>query len=298
MSVVPPELRHLLGSRKLPAGRVRQVKDLWEGRTEMVPARDAATVVLARDTPDGIEVYVLRRQATMAFASGQYVFPGGSVDPRDEVLDVEWVGPGPEFWAKRFNTPESKAIALVCAAIRETFEESGVLLAGPDADTVVADTSGPDWEADRVALIARGISFAEFLSRRGLVLRADLVAPWAHWITPVFEPRRFDTRFLVAALPPGQVTREFNEEADQVEWVRPAAAIERWKAGDMAIMPPTLISLAEVGSYATVAEAMAASADREIAPVLPHVLVKDGEICMVLPGDPDYEWPLPTAETA
>lgn len=296
MSVVPPEFRHLLGSRKLPAGRVAQVKDLWEGRTEMVGARDASTVVLLRDTDAGPEVYVLRRQASMAFASGQYVFPGGSVDQRDEEIDVEWVGPAPEFWAKRFDTSVPRAIALVCAAIRETFEESGILLAGPDADTVVADTSGADWEADRVALIDRELSFAEFLSRRGLVLRADLVVPWAHWITPVFEPKRFDTRFFVAALPKGQVTREFNEEADQVEWVRPREAIERWKSGDMAIMPPTLISLAEVGEFGTVADAMAASPDREIAPVLPHVLLKDGEVCMVLPGDPNYEWPLPTPD--
>ncbi|GAA0603014.1 hypothetical protein GCM10009547_00650 [Sporichthya brevicatena] len=292
MTVVPPEFRALLGTRKLPLKRVAQVEDLWEGRTEMAPARDAATVLLLRDTAAGVEVYVLRRQATMAFASGQYVFPGGSVDERDESIDVEWIGPDPSHWGKLFAAPEPLARALVCAAIRETFEESGVLLAGPDAETVVADTSGPDWEADRVALINRELSFSDFLSRRGLVVRADLVVPWAHWVTPVFEPRRFDTRFFVAALPAGQVTREFNEEADQVEWVRPDAAIERWKEGDMSIMPPTLISLAEIGRYATVADAMAAAADREIAPLVPHAVIRDDELFMVLPGDADYVSPL------
>jgi 8-oxo-dGTP pyrophosphatase MutT (NUDIX family) len=291
MDAVPESVRHLIGGRKLPPVRVGQFEDVRAGRRQQAEARPAATVILLRDTAHGVEVYVLRRQATMAFASGQYVFPGGSVDARDETIDVEWVGPGPDFWAKTFSASEPLAIALVCAAIRETFEESGVLLAGPDADTVVADTSGADWEADRVALIDRELSFAEFLSRRGLVLRADLVVPWAHWITPAFEPRRFDTRFLVAALPEGQVTREFGEEADQVEWVRPAAAIERFKAGDMAIMPPTLIGLAEVGEFATVAEAMAASAAREIAPIEPHVVVRGEDMFLVLPGDPDYRPP-------
>ena len=84
-----------------------------------------------------------------------------------------------------------RARALVCAAVRETFEESGVLLAGDSADTVVADTTGDDWEADRAALEARELSFTDFLDRRGLVLRTDLLAVWARWITPVFEPRRY-----------------------------------------------------------------------------------------------------------
>ncbi len=291
MAFVPESLRGFFATRKLPEYRVGQVNDVKEGRREEAAARHAATVILLRDTANGPEVYVLRRQATMAFASGQYVFPGGSVDPRDETIDVEWVGPGPEYWAKTFSASEPLAIALVCAAIRETFEESGVLLAGPDADTVVADTSGPDWEADRVALIERELSFAEFLSRRGLVLRADLVVPWAHWITPAFEPKRFDTRFLVAALPEGQVTREFGEEADQVEWVRPDAAIARFRAGEMAIMPPTLISLAEMEAYPTVADAMTASAEREVMPIEPHVVAREEGLFLVLPGDPDYRPP-------
>jgi 8-oxo-dGTP pyrophosphatase MutT (NUDIX family) len=291
MTVVPPSLANRLLTRELPPARVKQVRDLWEGRTETAVPRHAATVILLRDTPAGPEVYVLRRQASMAFASGQYVFPGGAVDPRDESIHVEWVGPKPDYWAEVFTASESLAISLVCAAIRETFEESGVLLAGPDADTVVADTSGADWELDRVALINRDLAFADFLARRGLVLRADLVVPWAHWITPEFEPRRFDTRFLVAALPEGQVTREFGEEADQVEWVRPTVAIERWEAGEMAIMPPTLISLAEVGEYPTVAAAMAASADRTIFPVQPHAVTEDEKVYLVLPGDPAYRAP-------
>src|SRR5687767_3671574 len=106
MTFVPPALADRLLTRELPPGRVTQVRDLWEGRTETATPRHAATVILLRDTPSGPEVYVLRRQATMAFASGQYVFPGGSVDPRDESIDVEWVGPSPDYWAKVFTASE------------------------------------------------------------------------------------------------------------------------------------------------------------------------------------------------
>ena len=106
----------------------------------------------------------------------------------------------------------------MCAAVRETFEESGVLLAGPSPDAVVDDTTGSDWEADRQALEARELAFTEFLDRRGLVLRTDLLGVWAGWLTPVFEPRRYRTWFFVAALPQGQRTRDVSTESSSVEW--------------------------------------------------------------------------------
>ena len=187
-----------------------------------VPVRDAATVVLLRDGSDGPEVYLLRRVRGMAFAAGMTVFPGGAVDPRDAETDVGWVGPPPAAWAAPFAADEALARALLCAAVRETFEESGVLLAGPSPD-VVCETSGPEWEADRVGLERRDFSLAELLARRGLVLRADLLRPWAHWITPPEEGmrRRYDTRFFVAALPPGQRTGAVTRRPTWCEWVRP-----------------------------------------------------------------------------
>src|SRR3954469_23699161 len=103
MDAVPESVRGLIGGRRLPPVRVGQFEDVRDGRREQASPRSAATVILLRDTAAGPEVYVLRRQATMAFASGQYVFPGGSVDARDETIDVEWVGPGPDYWAKIFS---------------------------------------------------------------------------------------------------------------------------------------------------------------------------------------------------
>src|SRR4051794_39951964 len=139
---------------------------------------------------EGPELYLLRRQTSMAFAGGMCVFPGGGVDPRDFDTSIGWAGPPVSEWAARLGTDEEKARALVCAAVRETFEESGVLLAGPSASSVVADVSGDDWEADRLALEGKTLSFTAFLARRELVLRTDLLGVWAGWLTPVFEPKR------------------------------------------------------------------------------------------------------------
>src|SRR5699024_2709282 len=112
--------------------------------SDPVAVKDAATVVLLRDAPAGPEVFLQRRVAAMAFAAGMTVFPGGGVDERDSDTSVDWSGPGPAVWAQRFGCGESLARALVCAAVRETFEESGVLLAA-DSSGVVADTSGYEW---------------------------------------------------------------------------------------------------------------------------------------------------------
>src|SRR3954470_16160775 len=170
---------------RLPQEAAAYVRSLAAGEATAAEPRHAPTVVLLRDRPDGPEAYLLRRTRTMAFAAGMYVFPGGSVDPRDETrADTAWGGPPPQRWAGLLSADAGRAKALVCAAVRETFEESGVLLAGTGADHVVADTTGEDWERDRLALIDRSLSFAAMLVERGLVLRADLLRPWAHWITP------------------------------------------------------------------------------------------------------------------
>lgn len=284
MTTLPESLaEELAGARRLPDSFVERARAVIAGEIEPVVARDAATVALLRDTPAGIEVYTLRRQQKMTFAPGMYVFPGGSVDERDAHRSVAWAGPPAEFWAEAFSVEADLARALVCAAVRETFEEAGVLLAGPDPDSVVADTSGPEWEADRRALIEQELSFAEFLDRRGLCLRADLLTSWAHWITPRAEPRRFDTRFFAAAMPAGQRTREFGEEADQVEWIRPDVAIERWRARDLAMMPPTLITIAELAEFPDSAAVLAVV--RDIRSVEPVVVITDGHADVMLPED-------------
>jgi 8-oxo-dGTP pyrophosphatase MutT (NUDIX family) len=240
-------------------------------------SRPAATVILLRDTPAGPEVYLLRRQRTMAFAAGMTVFPGGRVDATDSSVADSWSGPQPAWFASRLGCSEETAAAYVAAAVRETFEESGVLLAGPSPDAVVGDTTGDDWEeADRAALETRAVGFSEFLHRRGLVLRADLLGPWAHWITPEFEPKRYDTAFFVAALPAGQVTRDVTSESDQVTWIRPADAVAAVDAGEVLMLPPTYLCCDELSQYGDVAAILDAAGEREIRTIMPTVRV-DGD---------------------
>jgi len=193
---------------------------------------------------------------------------------------------------------EAGAQAVVCAAVRETFEEAGVLLAGPGPDTVVGDTTGADWEADRAALVARELSFAEFLHRRGLVLRSDLLGAWARWITPEFEARRYDTWFFVAALPEGQRTRNASTEADRTVWTRPAEAAAGYDRGELLMMPPTIAALRELLPYGTAAEALAAADARDLTPVQATARLVDGEIVLSWPGHEEFTKHVPTAAKA
>ena len=243
---------------------------------EVAATRDASTVVVVRDGADGLEAYLLRRQQSMKFAPGMYVFPGGGVDKTDSHVEVPWAGAPPSAWAARFGCAEDTARGLVCAAVRETFEESGVLLAGPDEHSVVADTSGPEWQVARLALEAHEYSFAEFLLEQGLVLRADLLGAWSHWITPTFEPRRFDARFFVAVLPEGQEVGHLAREADHAVWAPLSKVLAAVDSGETAMLPPTHITCRELARLSA-GEVLAASAQRRIFPIAPELVQVDGQ---------------------
>ena len=241
----------------------------------MTPAepKQAATVLLLRDGVPGLEVYLLRRTRGMPFAGGMTAYPGGGVDPRDGDVETAWAGPSPARWAHAFGCDERTARELVCAAVRETFEEAGVLLAGAaDGDGVggvVPDVSGEDWEAQRQALLARELSLAELLADRGLALRSDLLRPFAHWITPPGEPRRYDTKFFVAALPVGQEARHVTGEADEVSWLTPSAALAEMAGGTRPMLPPTIHTLGQLEPFADVAAALAGSPPESLHPICP-----------------------------
>jgi len=278
---VPEDSTKAAGIR-LPGALGDAARAVLSGRQPPAEPRDAATVMLVRPASPGLEVYMLRRQASMAFAPGAYVFPGGSVDPRDADEEVAWTGPDAAEWGRIFAAPPSLARALVCAAVRETFEESGVLLAGESPASVVADTTSEDWEADRRGLLDRSVSLGELLTRRGLVLRADLLRPWSRWITPVVEPRRFDTRFFAAALPPGQRTRDVGGEASEVAWVRPGDALVAGRRGEIRLFPPTMVSLSELAECGDLDTVL--SGPRQVAPLIPEVHEREGAIWLTVPG--------------
>jgi 8-oxo-dGTP pyrophosphatase MutT (NUDIX family) len=270
-----------------PGELTEDAHDVLAGRTAPAVPRDAATVMLLRAAEGGgMEVYMLRRKPSMAFAPGAMVFPGGSVDGRDADEEVAWAGPDAAAWGEILAAPPDLARALVCAAVRETFEESGVLLAGESPDSVVADTTSEDWERDRNALLDRSLSLAELLTQRGLMLRSDLLRAWARWITPVVEPRRYDARFFAAALPEGQRTRDVSTEAAAVTWIEPGAAIEAGKRGEIRLWPPTAVTLAELTASGDLDTVL--TGPREVAPRIPEVLVRQGAMWLTVPGVSEY----------
>jgi 8-oxo-dGTP pyrophosphatase MutT (NUDIX family) len=231
--------------------------------------RPAATVMLVRDTAEGIKVFLMRRHSAMDFVAGVMVFPGGGVDDRDRNADVAWFGPEPAWWAERLGVEPDLAEALVCAAARETFEESGVLFAGPadDPDGIVGDASV--YRAQRAALEDKSLSFGEFLRSENLVLRADLLRPWANWVTPKEErTRRYDTYFFVGALPRGQRADGENTETDKAFWSTPQAGLDEFAEGRSFLLPPTWTQLDSLNGR-TVAEVLAV--DRKIVAVEPHL---------------------------
>lgn len=255
----------------LPEKIVAVAREYAEGRSTPVDPRDAATVILMRPSADGPEVYYMRRHVTMDFAGGMCVYPGGGVDPRDFDATVAWAGPTPAAWAARLRCDEETARALVCAAVRETYEESGVLLAGTSPDEVVADTTGADWEADRVALESRDLAMTDFLNRRGLVLRTDLLGVWDAWLTPVFEPKRYRTWFFVALLPEGQRTRDVSTESSSVAWMPARVAAAQADAGELALMPPTYLTSLEIGTHDSPAAVLEVAAGRSVEMFTPSV---------------------------
>jgi 8-oxo-dGTP pyrophosphatase MutT (NUDIX family) len=233
--------------------------------------RPAATVVLLRPAHQAFQVYVLKRATTMAFG-GVYAFPGGGVDPSDRPETVR------ADWADRLGVPEGRAKAVVGAAARELFEEAGVLLAGTPEATV-GDVSGGEWEAERARVQNRELTLTDLLAKHDLTLRDDLLFPWARWVTPEFEPKRYDTWFFVALLPEAQTARDVSGEADRTEWISPAAA------DGLAMLPPTRVTLDSLSAYESLEEVVLAARRRDAAsPVMPRIeLTGDGGAVLRIP---------------
>lgn len=241
---------------------------------EPAPARLASTVMLVRDDEGPLEVFMLRRVGTMAFAASMHVFPGGGADPRDAEDELPWAGPGVGEWAEALETDDASARMLVAAAVREIFEETGVLLASPVDDEGGAPGLSPEVAARlRAQLVAHEIGFGQVLLEHHLVLRSDLLRYRAHWITPEVEPRRYDTRFFVAAVPEGQSPDGETSEADRAEWSRPQQVLDAFADGDLLLLPPTIVCLEQLAEVSTVSGALAQ--DLTVEPVMPRLVVTE-----------------------
>jgi 8-oxo-dGTP pyrophosphatase MutT (NUDIX family) len=242
--------------------------------SDEVPVRDAATVILLRPGAGEPDVWMLTRAAEMTFAAGMSVFPGGRVDAGDG--DLPWSGRPAEIFASELGEPVEAARALVGAAVREVFEETGVLLSVPGASLARLQPAVESGE----------LPFADLLAQHGLAIDADALRPWARWITPASERsrRRYDTRFFVAALPPGAEAADLTSESTVGGWMSASDALASYERAERDLMPPTVVTLRSIGAYATVAEVMAAAATRPLEAISPVIEADDqGVLWAVLP---------------
>lgn len=234
-------------------------------------ARPAATVVVLRDGPRGPEVFLVQRSAKSGFMPLAHVFPGGRVDPDDALVPVI----GGEQDRGRLGCDD--ATAYVVAAVRETYEESGVLLA-----------TGEPHDPTRTSLQNRQVSFGDAADQRGWVVDADALVYWSWWITPEVEPRRYDTRFFLA-----HVDREVSARHDDYETIDSAwwcvrDTLDAFDRGELVFAPPTWRTLWELQDFDSVTAAMSAGRERRPVPIMPRGRLVDGCITVLLPGDPEF----------
>lgn len=214
---------------------------------------------------------MVKRSARMAFMPDAHVFPGGRVDVLDGELPLHGGA------SDRSRIGGDGAAALQAAAIRETFEEAGVLLAQ-------GATPSPD---DRLALLRGELPFVALVARLGLRLDAEAIRLWSWWITPEIEARRYSTRFFVAQAPHAAEASHDDGETVQSAWWTPAEALAKFDAGEVQLAPPTFVTLRELLPYAQAADVLAAAARRRVVPIEPTgALHDDGSVTIYLPGDP------------
>lgn len=260
----------------------------------------AATVLLLREQPSGVEVLMMRRASGVSFMGGMWVFPGGRLDASDHsAVALARLHPaGLERCAGRLHSmrgerlADEDALGLHVAACREAFEEAGVLLAvtrsGEPCDSGLATRLG----SRRQAVTADATGFIRLLDEEQLHLDVGQLVYWSHWITPSIEPKRFDTRFFVAALPPGQDVSADLSELTEHAWINPATAGESIERGEIRVVPPTLLTLEDLAEsharHGSLAAMLDAERGRLTPPVMPRIEVRPDGVDVVMPWDPGY----------
>lgn len=247
------------------------------------PLRSAATVMLLRDSSAGLEIFLLKRHGLSDVLGGAYVFPGGKVDGADAELDADaHLDQTPPVLHASLNEPEidaPTASGLYVAAIREAFEECGILFAHGASQ---AQATGAR------ALSREGYAFDEVLARMQLRLQTQSLAPWSRWITPRVPSvmnKRFDTRFFVAACPADQLASHDNHEATESTWLTPRLALDQYRNGQIELAPPQIMSLAHLSRLGNVQAVMAEARSRPPAVIQPEPFDEDGGRVICYPGD-------------
>ena len=253
------------------------------------PARPASTVVLARPLRSGFELFLVRRGDAIAFMGGAHVFPGGRVDPHDYLEDpLRWCDGVPSVLARTPAAGATEAVAHHVAAVRELFEEAGVLLARHRGGGIVPirDDARDRFVQYRHRLIAGEITLLDIAAGERVRFGLDMLALFANWVTPEVETRRFDTWFFLAPAPPAQDASHHAHEASDGIWITPAAAIERCLSGDLTLPPPTWTTLRALAQFSDLNDAWTWANSRQVPRVQPRVNeLADGTREILLPGD-------------
>jgi len=259
-----------------------------------VPPVPAATVMLLRDSSAGPEVLLLERHSRSEFLPDAYVFPGGRVDDEDHALAERVAGvTAAEAAAVLPTVPAALALGFFVAAIRETFEEAGVLLARRRGARELLDRASTAALArHRLSVQSGEASFRALVVAEDLELAGDLLAAHAHWITPVDSPRRFDTIFFAAETPPGQEAGHDGVELTDHVWLRPEQGLADYRSGRRQMILPTWANLETLLGFAHAHDALAASRRRSLVPILPVVRERGGKRRIEIPSDAGY----PTVE--
>ena len=271
---------------------------MGQERSQPVVPRPAATVLLLREGHGNVEVLVIRRHEKLAFMGGMWVFPGGTVCAADaSPAAFARIPASSQTNCARLGTlhgeplAASDCLALAVAACRETFEETGVLLASDTAGEPCDNDLTARLQERRRAIAAQPELFAELLQAENLFLRVERLVYWAHWITPSIVPRRFDTRFFLAAVPCDQTAVIDSTETVDHAWMSPAALVAAARTGNMPVSHPTLYNLMELDTslqlHGSLQGLLAAESQRRVVAILPK-MVHEEQTAMVLPWDPFY----------
>jgi len=246
--------------------------------------RPASIVMLVRDGDEGVELFLLKHVAMMDQAPATVLLPGGGVDGRDGDDALPWAGPDPLEWGIRLGTDRSGARVLVVGAVREVFEECGVLLASAEEDGPLFDVDDEEWRAAREGLVSRELCLGTLLIQHWLVLRSDLLRAHAHWVTPEYEPKRYDTRVFVARMPESQTAVVRTRDPHGAGWFTPASILAAHEADEVVLTPTAQICIEDAARFASVDEFFDYT---PVIRVIEPVLVATGDGSVVLRVDTD-----------
>jgi 8-oxo-dGTP pyrophosphatase MutT (NUDIX family) len=245
--------------------------------TTLAAPRASATVLIVRDTQAGLEVFMIARDRQVDMATGAVIFPGGKVDPDDR--SAAW---------GTLSAPQAPDRAYWIAAVRETFEESGLLIAKSETGTIDAESAAHIATHLRTPLLDQAVKFSQLMTEKALSPALDLMAPFAHWVTPVSVPKRFETHFFLIAALEGQTAVHDGREAVSSFWMRPKDLLAEAEAGRQTLVPPTRLNIELLSESDTVAHALAAARARKVVTVTPTMTKIDGGMRLSIPADAGY----------